>query len=111
MKRILKAFVYSYDGFKIALKEPAFFQEFILALILIPLACYLEFSLIYKLLIICAHLLTMIVELLNTAVEAAIDRISDERHPLSKIAKDLGSTAVVFSFLILVSCWGFALFA
>ncbi len=105
MKRILKAFTYSYSGFKFAIKEPAFYQEFALTIAAIITLIFLPFSWEAKTCILVAHILTMIVELLNTAIEAVVDLASPEIHPLAKMAKDIGSLAVLFSFIIVILAW------
>jgi len=111
IKRVLFAARYSYAGLKhCILKEAAFRQEFILALILLPLAVWLDVSKIERILMIVSLFLVMIVELLNTAIEAAIDRIGTERHELSGLAKDVGSAAVLLSLLTCGIIWAGILF-
>ncbi|WP_018604767.1 diacylglycerol kinase [Uliginosibacterium gangwonense] len=111
-RRIWKALFYSLDGLRHALRnEAAFRQECLLALILIPLALFSWANGLGKAVMIGSVLLVMIVELLNSAVEAAIDRISLERHELAKYAKDAGSAAVLLSLINLVLVWGLVLFA
>ena len=110
-RRIYNAFFYSMDGFKAAWKnEEAFRQEFILALVLIPIAFWLGESSLHISLLIFSVLVVLITELLNTGVEAAIDRIGIERHDLSKRAKDIGSAAVFVSLTALTVVWGFAIY-
>lgn len=105
-KRVFNALFYSLDGLKAALKhEDAFRQEAILATILIPLALYLEPDVIGRALMIASVLLVLIVELLNSAVEAAVDRISLENHHLIKRAKDMGSAAVLMALLNMAIVW------
>jgi len=105
-KRVFNAFFYSLDGLKAALKhEDAFRQEAILAIILIPLALYLEPGVIGRALMVASVLLVLIVELLNSAVEAAVDRISLENHHLIKRAKDMGSAAVLIALLNMAMVW------
>ena len=109
-KRVINAFLYSMDGMKAALRhEDAFRQEMILAIILIPLAIFLEPSAVGRALMIASVLLVLIVELLNSAVEAAVDRISFEHHHLIKRAKDMGSAAVLVSLLNVCVVWGLIL--
>ena len=109
-KRLFNAFGYSLDGFKAAYKhEDAFRQEVLLAIILIPLAVYFGDSHIEKALMIASVLLVLIVELLNSAIEAVVDRVSIERHELAKRAKEIGSAAVFISLVILAIVWGFIL--
>ena len=110
-RRIYNAFFYSMDGFKAAWEnEEAFRQESILALVLIPIAFWLGESSLQISLLIFSVLVVLITELLNTGVEAAIDRIGIERHDLSKRAKDIGSAAVFVSLTALTVVWGFAIY-
>ncbi|MDR3391366.1 MAG: diacylglycerol kinase [Sulfuriferula sp.] len=109
-KRVLNAFFYSIDGMKAALQhEDAFRQEMLLAVIMIPLAVFLEPGAIGRALMIASVLLVLIVELLNSAVEAAVDRISFEHHHLIKRAKDMGSAAVLVALLNVCVIWGLIL--
>jgi diacylglycerol kinase (ATP) len=87
-------------------QESAFRQEVVLAAILIPTGLLMPVTTVERVLLVITVLLVLIVELLNTAVEVAIDRISHERHPLSKRAKDTGSAAVLVSLLLVVLVWG-----
>jgi len=106
LKRIFNALHYSIDGFKAAYQhEHAFRQELFLAIILIPLALYIEPSMIGRALMIGSVLLVLVVELLNSAIEAAVDRISLENHPLIKRAKDMGSAAVLVALLNVAVVW------
>ena len=110
-RRIHNAFFYSIDGFKAAWEnEEAFRQEIFLALILIPTAFWLGEGAQQISLLIFSLLIVLITELLNTGVEAAIDRISGEKHELSKRAKDIGSAAVFVSLTALAIVWGFAVY-
>jgi diacylglycerol kinase (ATP) len=86
-------------------EESAFRQELTLAALLVPLALLLPFGAVERLLLIGSVVLILIVELLNSSVEAVIDRISFEHHDLSKRAKDYGSAAVTLSLLICVMVW------
>jgi diacylglycerol kinase (ATP) len=100
IKRLANAFTYSVAGTFAAFKhEDAFRQEVILSSVLIPLAIYLGQTGIEQALMIASVLLVIIVELLNSSVEATVDRISVKRHKLSKRAKDIGSAAVFFSLI------------
>ena len=106
IKRLANAFTYSVAGTLAAFKhEDAFRQEAILSIILIPLAIYLGQTAIEQALIISSILLIIIVELLNSSVEATVDRISVKRHKLSKRAKDIGSAAVFFSLVNASVIW------
>lgn len=112
IRRLLNAFGYSMDGFKAAYQhEDAFRQEVWLALVLIPLALMIESYSVHRVLMIGSVLLVMIVELLNSAVEAVVDRVSIERHALAKRAKDIGSAAVLLALINLVMVWSLILFA
>ncbi|BEV06859.1 MULTISPECIES: diacylglycerol kinase [unclassified Methylophilus] len=111
LRRLINAFGYSMDGFKAAYKhEDAFRQEVWLSLVLIPLAFYLESEALHRILMVGSVLLVMIVELLNSAVEAVVDRVSIERHALAKRAKDIGSAAVLLALINLTVVWGLILF-
>ncbi|MFM2409125.1 MAG: hypothetical protein RL358_1867 [Pseudomonadota bacterium] len=112
LRRLLNAFAYSYDGLRAAYQhEDAFRQEVWLALVLIPLACFLPSSGIGKALMIASVVLVIIIELVNSAIEATVDRISLENHILSKRAKDICSAAVLISLLNMLLVWGLVLFA
>ena len=106
VKRILNATTYSFAGFKAAFQhEAAFRQIIVINLILIPLSFFLEVTAVEQALMVAVCLLSIIVELFNSAIEAVVDRISLERHPLSKNAKDMGSAAQFISLAIIVSTW------
>ena len=106
LKRVFNALMYSLDGLKAALRyEDAFRQETLLALAMVPLAFYLEHGVVARVLMIGSVLLVLVVELLNSAVEAAVDRISFEHHHLIKRAKDMGSAAVLLSLLNVIITW------
>jgi diacylglycerol kinase (ATP) len=104
--RAFRAAINSWNGLIYAYKEEsAFRQELALGLILIPLAIVLPVSPIEKILLIASVVLVLIIELLNSSVEAAIDRISFEVHDLSKRAKDFGSAAVMLALLLCLMTW------
>lgn len=106
LKRILTAFTYSMDGFKSAWQyEHAFRQELMLMIAATIVALILPVSAFEKLLLIGVFVLTLIVELINSAIEAVVDRISLERHALSKNAKDFGSAAVLLTLLLAAATW------
>ncbi len=110
MRRLMLAFVNSWTGFRGAFRsEAAFRQEVALAVVLLPLGAWLGRTPVEKALLISSVLLVLIVELLNTAIETVVDRIGLERHELSGLAKDVGSTAVLLSFAVLVVIWGLLL--
>jgi diacylglycerol kinase (ATP) len=111
LKRLINAAGYSADGFKAAYKhEDAFRQETHLALVLIPLAVWLGDTGVERALMIGSVLFVLIVELLNSAVEAAVDRISLDRHHLIKRAKDMGSAAVLIALINVVVVWALMIF-
>ncbi len=104
--RIWNAFNYSLAGLRATIRqEAAFRQELLLAVILIPTALFLGVSANSKALMIASVLLVLIVELLNSAIEAAVDHTSLEKHPLAKRAKDIGSAAVLLSLLNVIAVW------
>lgn len=106
LRRVWNAFFYSMAGLHAAYKnESAFRQEVWLALILIPLALWLPVTGLGKALMIGAVLLVLIVELLNSAIEATVDRISIEHHALAKRAKDIGSAAVFVALVNVAIVW------
>ncbi len=106
IKRVLKAGVYSFNGLVAAFRyEAAFRQELLLAVIFIPLAFILDLSSLERVALIGVTVLVLIVELLNSAVEAVVDRIGLEFHELSGRAKDLGSAAVLVSLLLWAYVW------
>jgi diacylglycerol kinase (ATP) len=108
---VWNALFYSFDGLRAAYRhEDAFRQEVLLALLLIPIACFVPTSGIGRALLIGAVLLVLIVELLNSAVEATVDRISLENHRLAKRAKDIGSAAVLITLGNVVIVWGLVIF-
>jgi diacylglycerol kinase (ATP) len=108
--RIWRACSYSYHGMAAAFRvEAAFRQLALLALVLIPLAVLLPFDRFEKALLIGSVLLSLIIELLNSAVEAAVDRISYDEHPLAKQAKDMGSAAQMLGLVNIVVVWGLVL--
>ncbi len=110
LRRLINAFGYSLDGLRAAYRnEDAFRQEVRLALVLIPLALILGRTSIERALMIACVLLVIVVELLNSAVEATVDRISLDHHLLAKRAKDIGSAAVLLSLLNLFVVWALIL--
>ena len=110
-ERVLNALGYSLAGLAAAFRhEAAFRLEVLLAAIMIPVALLLPVSGFEKALMIAAVLLTLIVELVNAAVEAVVDRISLEIHPLAKRAKDIGSAAVFVSLINVAAVWLLILF-
>lgn len=111
LRRIASAFSYSLDGFRSAWKhEHAFRQELILFIVGTVIALALHISAFEKLMLIGVLVLVLIVELINSAIEAVVDRISLDRHPLSKNAKDFGSAAVLLALLLAGAAWAVVLF-
>ncbi len=109
--RLISAMGYSRKGLQACWRsEAAFRQEVALSVVLIPLGLYLGHGGVEKALLIGVCLLVMIVEVLNSAVEAVVDRIGHEHHELSGLAKDLGSAAVFLSLLLLGLTWLLILF-
>ncbi len=109
LNRIIHAGGYSIEGMKAGWGETAFRQEAIAAIILVPLAFWIGNSWVETALLAGTVLIVMIVELLNTGIETAIDRIGPEWHALSKRAKDMGSAAVLLSLLLCGGVWVAAL--
>ena len=108
--RIIKAAGYSLDGFKAAYKfEAAFRQVFWLNLILFTAIILCPFTISVKMLLVVASFLSLIVELINTGIEACVDHTSTAKHPLAKIAKDVGSAAQFLALLLLSILWMMAL--
>ena len=111
LTRIIRALSCSIAGFRSAFKhEAAFRQELALFIVLTPLGYWFGDNGIERALLIGTLFIVLITELLNPAVEAAIDRISDELHPLSRRAKDIGSAAVFISLTTVVIVWALVIF-
>ena len=110
LMRLLNAFGNTYRGLVGAWREEAAFrQECALAVMLVPLGFWLADNGIERVLLVGPVIFVLVVELLNSAIEAAIDRIGEERHALSGLAKDMGSAAVFGSFLLLAFSWAMVL--
>ena len=111
LTRLLNALGYSLQGMRSAFRhEEAFRQEAFLAAVLVPVACFMSVDGVGRAMLIASVLLVLIVELLNSAVEAAVDRISLENHRLAKRAKDIGSAAVFLSLANVAVVWLLVLF-
>lgn len=107
LARIVHAFFNSCRGLAEAFRhESAFRQEMLLAAVLVPLALWIPASAGERALLVATVLLVLVVELLNTGVEVAIDRISFEHHSLSRRAKDIGSAAVFMALVLMLAVWG-----
>ena len=106
LKRIMNATGYSLAGFKAAFKHEAAFRQIVfINIILIPITFFLDISRIEQALMVGVCLLAIIVELFNSAIEAVVDRVSLDKHPLSKNAKDMGSAAQFVAQSIIVMTW------
>jgi diacylglycerol kinase (ATP) len=102
----MRAFSYSLQGFRCAWREEAAFrQEIALSLLVVPAGLYLGRSGVERALLVYPMLQILVIEILNSAVEAVVDRGGTERHPLAGMAKDLGSAAVMLSFAMLGTVW------
>jgi diacylglycerol kinase (ATP) len=109
--RVWRAFGASYRGYRGAFKgEAAFRQELVIALVVIPLGLYLGKNGTERALLVAPMVLVLVVELINSAIEATVDRVGLELHELSGLAKDLGSAAVLTSFVLLGLTWLLVLF-
>jgi len=108
--RLVRALGWSMAGLRAAfVGEAAFRQEVAVALVMTPLALWLGQTLVERALLLSSLLLVLLAELLNSAVEAVVDRVGSEQHPLSGRAKDIGSAAVFISLLNAAVVWGFLL--
>src|SRR5512141_934810 len=110
LSRIWHAAGFSFSGLRAGWGETAFRQEALAALVLVPLSFWVGRSWVEVALLAASILFVMTVELLNTAIEAAIDRVGPEWHALSKRAKDMGSAAVLLSVLLASGIWAAALY-
>ena len=111
LNRVWHAFGYSLSGLNAAWNEKAFRQEAIGSFVLIPLSFYVGHTWLETAFLASTVVLVMVVELLNTGIESAIDRIGPEWHELAKRAKDTGSAAVLLSLLLCVAVWAAAVHA
>ena len=108
--RVVRAAEASWLGLTGAFREEAAFrQELALAVLVIPLGLWLGHTGVERALLVAPMLLVLVVELLNSAVEATVDRIGLERHVLAGLAKDIGSAAVLMSFILLATVWALVL--
>ncbi|MGD8913237.1 MAG: diacylglycerol kinase [Candidatus Thiodiazotropha sp.] len=110
IRRLVNALGWSMKGLRATFKhEEAFRQEVYLLIVLAPLGFWLGNDGVERALLVAPLLIVLIVELLNSAVESVVDRISDEQHKLSGRAKDQGSAAVLISLFLVALCWGLVL--
>ncbi len=106
IKRIIHAFGYSFDGISATFKsESAFRQDIILCILAAILQCFLDLPMLFRILMLISLLFIIIAELINTAIETIIDRISPNQNPLSKKAKDIGSAIVMITILSVALLW------
>ncbi len=111
IQKLIFAMRYSYEGFCFAfMKERAFYVEVFVSLVLLPLLFVFQLSFELRVAVIGAHLIVMMVELLNTSVEKTIDMVQPNFHHLAKVAKDMGSAAVFLSLLNAILWWSCALY-
>lgn len=110
INRWLKASRNTADGIKVLLHERAFREELFFGAIGLVLIYFLPFAALMKLLLVLLIMLLLVVEALNSAIEAVVDRISADIHPLSKAAKDIGSATVAMVIVMNIVAWGFALY-
>lgn len=106
LTRIIKAAGYSWKGLRAAWRhEAAFRQEMLAAVVAIVIACWLDVDMISRVLMIGVVVLVIIIEIVNSAIEAVVDRIGQEHHPLAGRAKDMGSAAVLLTILLAIFVW------
>lgn len=111
IKRILNAFKFSFDGFVAMLKsEPAFRQDLFVCAVFIPIAFFVDVTALSRAMLVFSMLFILFAESVNTAIETVVDRISKEKNPLSKKAKDIGSLIVLMAFINAALTWGLILF-
>ncbi|MFC3024540.1 diacylglycerol kinase [Vibrio zhugei] len=107
LRRIAYTFVHSYNGVKWLVKnEAAFQQELMIFVPLVVIACLLPFSLLQVVFIVLSMMFVLFAEMVNSAIEAVVDRIGLEFHPLSKVAKNIGSACVTLSIIMSLMVWG-----
>lgn len=106
LRRLVNALGYSLSGLRLAWKdEAAFRQEVILAIILVPVAFMMPVGEIQRVLLVGSVMLVLVVEMINSAIEAVVDRVSLDIHPLAKKAKDMGSAAVLLALANAILIW------
>ncbi|AIL32049.1 diacylglycerol kinase [Basilea psittacipulmonis] len=110
VSRIFKAFFYSLSGFRFAWDEPAFRQIVLLNLVLLIATFCLSFSLPVVMMLVMGSFISLLAELVNSAIEAAVDNTSLEKRPFAKRAKDIGSALQFLSIVLLIVLWGLALY-
>ena len=112
LARLWAAFINSLNGLRFAVKnEEAFRQEIVLYVLLLVLLFFLPISLLFKIILFIANTIVLLVELINSAIEAIVDMVSPEYNELAKYAKDLGSAAVLISLILAIALWGLAVYS
>lgn len=110
LRRLVNALGYSLSGLQFAWhNESAFRQEVILAIVLVPLAFMMPVSVTQRVLLVASVILVLVVEVINSAIETIVDRISLDIHPLSQKAKDMGSAAVLLALMNVIMTWAMVL--
>ena len=112
LRRLVNALSYSLSGLQLAWRdEAAFRQEIILAIVLVPVAFMMPVDLTQRVLLVASVMLVLVVEMINSAIEATVDRISLDIHPLAKRAKDMGSAAVMLTLTNAILTWTMTLWS
>ncbi len=112
LKRILDATLYSFSGLKIAFKnESAFREELLVFVILLFLLFLLPFSATLRIVLLLCNISVLVAELLNSAIEAIVDKVSPEYDELAKQSKDMGSAAVFLTIILVIIAWSYALYS
>lgn len=110
LRRLVNAVSYSLSGLLLAWQdEAAFRQEVILAIVLVPVAFMMPVDVAQRVLLVASVMLVLVVEMINSAIEATVDRVSLDIHPLAKRAKDMGSAAVLLALTNVVLIWAMIL--
>ena len=112
LSRLWAAFLNSLNGFRFAVKnEEAFRQEVVLYVLLLVLLFFLPIPILFKATLLIANTIVLLIELINSAIEAIVDMVSPEYNELAKYAKDLGSAAVLVSLILAIVLWGLAVYS
>ena len=112
LSRVWAAFLNSLNGFRFAVKnEEAFRQEVVLYVLLLVLLFFLPIPILFKAILLIANTIVLLIELINSAIEAIVDMVSPEYNELAKYAKDLGSAAVLVSLILAIVLWGLAVYS
>ena len=112
LRRLVNALSYSLSGLLLAWQdEAAFRQEVILAIVLVPVAFMVQVDMTQRVLLVASVMLVLVVEMINSAIEATVDRVSLDIHPLAKRAKDMGSAAVLLALTNAILIWAMILWS